>query len=356
MANDLPGRPIVSRDLKVAAAATVIAIAVIFLGWALLRGLPVRQTERPTASIDESVDPEAAAEIIEKAAAAGEQGQTPETTSPTGDNAPPEEDAEAERQLAEIRRRLEERQRREEELATQADYASLGESLHPLIRPPPFETPSPENSIAEAPAAAVPTETNTTSIEAHPEQSRLLLPGTVIPATLITAIDSGLPGITKAQVVAPVRDSATGTRTLIPANAFLVGSYADSANIGDERLHIYWQAIQFPDGRTVSLDDVPSTDHAGVAGVAGKRRSRFWRTLASAFAINLVTASTARQENSDNRLVSAIKEAAGDTAQTVTERMLERDLNTAPTFRVPAGTRMNVVLERELRLPVWTSS
>ena len=269
----------------------------------------------------------------------------------------PEAAAKAERRLAEIRQRQEEKQRRLEELEFQAQHAPLGQGLYGLT---PAAEIEPEEDVSPPAEALLPSEKNLSlpeplpSTGSDPDTDELLLAGTVIPATTISAIDSGLPGIVRAQVSAPVRDSATGTRVLIPPGAFLIGTWADNPDVHAQRLHVYWRKLQMPNGESFELDDTPSADLTGIAGVSGARKSRFWRTLGSAFAISLVTNLAAREQVDDNPLEDALKRAAGTTAQTVTERMLERDLNAPPVFRIAAGTRLNVVLEHDLRLPPWT--
>ncbi len=49
--------------------------------------------------------------------------------------------------------------------------------------------------------------------------------GTIIPASLITGLNSDLPGVVIAQVTENVRDSASGRTILIPQGAKLIGSY-----------------------------------------------------------------------------------------------------------------------------------
>ena len=48
-------------------------------------------------------------------------------------------------------------------------------------------------------------------------------PARVIPASLITGLNSDLPGTVLAQVTENVRDSATGRTILIPQGARLIG-------------------------------------------------------------------------------------------------------------------------------------
>ncbi|MFZ4072449.1 MAG: TrbI/VirB10 family protein, partial [Caulobacterales bacterium] len=72
--------------------------------------------------------------------------------------------------------------------------------------------------------------------------------GAVIPAALVTALNSDLPGRVIAQVTAPVYDSVSGDHLLIPQGARLIGTY-DSANAhGDTRVFLLWNRIIMPNG------------------------------------------------------------------------------------------------------------
>ena len=332
------------------AVAAMVVVAAVFLSWWAWKGLPGDQAGRMQGSdIDVSTNQETAEAIAEtgdkligKNQDNGQPGQE-QGLEDTGTA----EDPDAARELVEIRRRIEEERQQLEELARQAEYAPLGQSLHEPTATGPDTGPPDATGQDAIPSPTLP--------DAHepketPTEEEVLLAGTVIPVSLITAIDSGLPGLARAQVTAPVRDSLSGTRILIPPGSLLIGTYSDTANVHAERLFVYWRALQRPDGSTMQLADAPAADPSGIAGIEGQRKSRFWRTLGAAFAINLVTNLATLEDTGENQLAQALSRAAGDTAQTVTERMLERDLNASPTFRIPAGTRMNVVLEQDLWL------
>lgn len=342
--------------------AALVVVAAAFLGWWAWKGLPGDQAGRMQGSdIGTATDQETAKAIAEtgdkiigqnqdNGQPGQEQGQEGTTTA---------EDPDAARELAEIRRRIEEERQQQAELARQAEYAPLGQSLHALTAASPDTEPpdAPGETAVPLSGSGVP---SPTLPDAHePDETateeEVLLAGTVIPVSLITTIDSGLPGLARAQVTAPVRDSLSGTRILIPPGSLLIGTYSDNANVHAERLFVYWRALQRPDGSTVQLADAPAADPSGIAGIEGQKKARFWRTLGAAFAINLVTNLATREDADENQLAKALNRAAGDTAQTVTERMLERDLNASPTFRIPAGTRMNVVLEQDLWLAPYES-
>ncbi|WP_415207263.1 TrbI/VirB10 family protein [Rudaea sp.] len=65
--------------------------------------------------------------------------------------------------------------------------------------------------------------------------------GTLIPAVLLTGINSDLPGMITAQVVQTVYDTVTGERVLIPQGSTLIGEYDSRITYGQEcqRLSMY---------------------------------------------------------------------------------------------------------------------
>jgi type IV secretory pathway VirB10-like protein len=77
--------------------------------------------------------------------------------------------------------------------------------------------------------------------------------GSVIPATLITGINSDLPGRITAQVSQSVYDSATGHRLLIPQGTKLFGRYDSKVSFGQKRVLVVWTDIIFPDGSTLQI-------------------------------------------------------------------------------------------------------
>ncbi|MFZ4072076.1 MAG: TrbI/VirB10 family protein, partial [Caulobacterales bacterium] len=94
--------------------------------------------------------------------------------------------------------------------------------------------------------------------------------GAVIPAALVTALNSELPGRVIAQVTAPVYDSVSGDYLLIPQGARLIGTY-DSANVyGDDRLFLVWNRIIMPNGWSLQLAGMEATDPTGAAGLSDR--------------------------------------------------------------------------------------
>ena len=70
--------------------------------------------------------------------------------------------------------------------------------------------------------------------------------GFVIPAVLLSGINSEVPGTIIAQVAQNVYDNATGSDLLIPQGARLIGSYSSNVQYGQSRLFVVWQRIDVP--------------------------------------------------------------------------------------------------------------
>ncbi|MBP6501067.1 MAG: conjugal transfer protein TrbI, partial [Thauera sp.] len=81
--------------------------------------------------------------------------------------------------------------------------------------------------------------------------------GFVIPGTLISGINSELPGQIMAQVAQNVYDTPTGKHLLIPQGSRLVGRYSSDVAYGQARVLVAWQRIVFPDGKAIDIGAMP---------------------------------------------------------------------------------------------------
>jgi type IV secretory pathway VirB10-like protein len=215
--------------------------------------------------------------------------------------------------------------------------------------PPPAaqQSPSPLTAFApEAPGPAAPL--------ASPE--RTLFPGAVIPASLITDLNSESPGPVIAQVTQTVHDSATGRIPLIPQAARLIGDYRSSTRYGQSRVAIVWSRLIMPDGAEVRLD-APASDPSGAAGVTGEVDNHWGDVFGAAALGTLINIGVATTEEPEltygglgvtmrDPVDAAIADGVQRSASTVTNRVVDRGLATPPTIRVPAGTKVSVIVTR----------
>lgn len=178
--------------------------------------------------------------------------------------------------------------------------------------------------------------------------------GTVIPASLITGINSDLPGIVLAQVTEQVRDSVTGTAVLIPQGARLIGSYDSMVAFGQSRALIVWQRIVFPDGSSVWLDNVPAADLAGYAGLEDKVDFHEWRLLKGiALSTLLGIGSELSLGNEDSDLVRAIERSVQQEGARAGDQLVSRNLEVQPTLTIRPGWPVRAIVNKDLVLKPW---
>lgn len=180
--------------------------------------------------------------------------------------------------------------------------------------------------------------------------------GFVVPATLISGINSELPGQIMAQVSQHVFDTPTGKHLLIPQGSRLVGSYSSDVAYGQARVLVAWQRIVFPDGKAMDIGAMPGADSAGYAGFNDQVNNHYVRLFASAFLMSGVTAGVTysqRQNQSHNvygapSASSALSEALGQQLGQVTAQLIAKNLSIAPTLEIRPGYRFNVVVTKDM--------
>src|SRR5215467_6822460 len=178
-----------------------------------------------------------------------------------------------------------------------------------------------------------------------------LLAGTVIAASLISGLNSDLPGIVIAQVTEPVYDSVSGRHLLIPQGSRLIGRYDNVVAFGQERALVVWNRILRPDGSSVVIDNLPATDTAGYAGLTDEVDLHTWKLLKGvALATVLGVGSQLAFGTSDNDLVKSFAQATQSTTNRAGQRLVERNLNVAPTLTVRPGWPLRVIVHKDIVL------
>lgn len=190
---------------------------------------------------------------------------------------------------------------------------------------------------------------------ADPASPYLVLAGTVIPAALLTAINSDLPGMITAQVTQPVYDTVSGAHLLIPQGARLLGRYQSEISYGQERALIVWDRIIFPDGTSLRISE-PGTDAAGAAGVSGRTDHHWTKIFTAAGLASLLSIGSQAGSPDDSDIERAIRNGFGDSVSRTGERIVERNLAVQPTIRVAAGTPVRVLVTRDLILRPFSLS
>lgn len=186
-----------------------------------------------------------------------------------------------------------------------------------------------------------------------------LLAGSIIPATLITAVDSDLPGIVTAMVRQTVYDTLHPDLIVIPQGTKLIGHYSSDVAYGQSRALIAWNRLIFPNGSMIDLKGMLGTDGKGQSGFEDQVDNHYLRTFGSSILISLlgVAAQISQPQNAGAfNTPPAGAQAAGSLAQGLDSTgtdLLRKNLGIQPTIKIRAGYLFNVMVSRTMILPVY---
>lgn len=185
-----------------------------------------------------------------------------------------------------------------------------------------------------------------------PPRSRYeLIAGSVIPAALVTELNSDLPGRAIAQVTANVFDTVTGGHLLIPQGSRLMGTYDSDTSYGDRRLLLRWDRLIFPNGWSISLRSMDGADPSGAAGLRD-RTDNHLAHLTGAIALSAIISVVAEnsEDDDDNSVTQSVGDAAATEAARTGSRIVDRELDVRPTLRIRAGGAVRVLVTRDIQL------
>ena len=196
--------------------------------------------------------------------------------------------------------------------------------------------------------------------------------GSVIPALLVSGIDSDLPGPVLAQVRENVFDSASGRFLLIPQGTRLIGAYKAAPASGQSRVQIAWQRLVFPDASSMDLPEMPGADSAGYSGFTDEVDHHYLRTFGTATLLSLISAGQMVGQMgafgggygfagpmgygyaapSQWALMGEMGgSAASSQMGAVGQQALQQGMSASPTIEIRPGYQFNVMVTQDLVLP-----
>lgn len=178
--------------------------------------------------------------------------------------------------------------------------------------------------------------------------------GSVIAGSLITGLNSDLPGFVTAQVTENVYDSPTGRILLLPQGSRLVGSYDSVVAFGQSRALLVWQRIIMPDGSSIQIDNAPATDAQGYAGLADKVDRHTWQLIKGVALSTLLGVGTEQTfGGNESDLVRALRESTQQNASQAAQQLVTKNLSVQPTIKVRPGWPLRIVVHKDLVLRPW---
>ncbi|OQX14080.1 MAG: hypothetical protein BWK73_10500 [Thiothrix lacustris] len=182
--------------------------------------------------------------------------------------------------------------------------------------------------------------------------------GTLIPAVMVSGINSDLPGEIVAQVTQDVFDTAKGETVLLPQGSRLIGAYDNRVASGQERALVMWYRVMFPDGSVLALGNMGGVDQGGFAGFSDKVDRHLAETFRDASLLSLLSAGAQLSQADDSSPTgdSASEQMAAALGQQWSQvgmELVQQGMDRQPTIVIRPGYRFNVFINKDLLIPPY---
>lgn len=175
-----------------------------------------------------------------------------------------------------------------------------------------------------------------------------VMAGTLLSASLITGLDSDLPGLVVAQVTQNVFDTVSGKILLIPQGSRLVGTYDSVVAFGQSRALVVWQRIIMPDGSSIQIDNLPATDSAGYSGLEDQVDYHTWSLIKGVAISTLLGVGSQLAISGQSDLLLSIRNSTQDSVNQAGQQLTQKNLNIQPTIKVRPGWPLRVIIHKDL--------
>lgn len=178
-----------------------------------------------------------------------------------------------------------------------------------------------------------------------------VMAGSIIAASLLTGINSDLPGFVTAQVTENVYDTASGRFLLVPQGSRLIGRYDSVVTYGQKRALLVWQRLVMPDSSSISLENLPATDTSGYAGLSDKVDAHTWQLIKGVALSTLLGVGTEIGfGNDEGDFIRALRESTQSNVNRAGQRLVDRNMNIQPTITIRQGWPLRVIVHKDLIL------
>lgn len=179
-----------------------------------------------------------------------------------------------------------------------------------------------------------------------------IAPGSIIPATLETGVNSQLPG----QVVALVSQNVYSHNLaylLIPKGSELIGKYDTSVGATQTRVLLAFSIAIFPNGSELQLPGFEGMSHRGYVGLHDIVNYHFWSTAKSVSLLTLLDfgIQEAAGNNTGNMYPTPAQQFATSLSQNlgnVAQQIINEQISLAPTLKVKPGFTFDIVVTKNI--------
>lgn len=183
--------------------------------------------------------------------------------------------------------------------------------------------------------------------------------GAMVPAVLLTAVDTARSGPVIATVTQNVYDTVSGRYLLLPQGTRLIGKAGGESAYGDRRAFLVWERLILPNGKSLILGGEAGVDAQGAVGVRGQVDRRILPLLVGTLFAGAITTLGQAARDGEAGGSSGFFGDAGDAAAIEASRiggkLVDRELQVRPSIRLEAGAPVRVMITRDLILERYAS-
>ncbi|GIU48857.1 hypothetical protein TUM4438_31180 [Shewanella sairae] len=174
----------------------------------------------------------------------------------------------------------------------------------------------------------------------------LLQHGTNIPCALQTEIISTFSGLVVCSVINDVY-SANGVTLLVEKGSRVFGNQNIALDQGQARVFVTWADIQTPKGVSIKIDSL-GTGALGASGVDAWVDTHFKERFGGAILLSFLNDAFATLANSQIKNASVSTDNMQTAGEDMATKALENSINIKPTGYVQIGTRLNILIARDI--------
>lgn len=181
--------------------------------------------------------------------------------------------------------------------------------------------------------------------------------GSIIPAVLVSKINSDLPGQVIAQTTQDVYDGVKGHHLIIPKGSKIYGVYNNDINTGQGKIMVAFQRIVMPGGRSISLPGLPGMDSVGQSGLSGDVDNHYLKLYGGSALVAALSAIVDHYGRNNTNVApegpsvgTQVTSASGQVLVDMSRNMLQRNNNVRPTITIDQGEKFNILVNRDIEV------
>jgi type IV secretory pathway VirB10-like protein len=149
----------------------------------------------------------------------------------------------------------------------------------------------------------------------------------------------------------PPKRSRNRSRSLAPQGTRVIGSYDSDIAYGQSRALVIWERLILPNGKSLEIENLPTTDTEGYAGLADAVDYHTWSLVKGIVLSTLLNVGSKLTLGSEeNELLRALGRSGQQSVESAGEMIVRRELGVQPSITVRPGWPLRIIVHKDLIL------